>query len=479
MRLYISLGNLGLIIFLVNILLAIFLIFFERRNPSTTWAWLLILIFFPIVGFIVYLFFGQNLSREKIFNKKIIKDNEKSTYLKKLRFSYKYDIDAIENADTIRMLYKSSGSIFTQNNHVQLYFDGEEKFEALFSEIKNAKKFIHIEYYIIQKDTIGLKLINALTEKAKEGVEIKLLFDAMGSRKITPSIVKPLIEAGGKVFSFFPSKISFINRRINYRNHRKIVVIDSQVAFLGGFNIGNEYISKDPKIGYWRDTHIKIMGEAINDLEERFLLDWTYASNEYIDDYSKYFISKTFNEPDVGLQIVSSGPDLKEQHIRNGYIKIINHAKNTLYLQSPYFVPDDSMLNALKICALSGKDVRIMIPGNPDHIFMGWAANAYIKTLLDCGIKVYLYNNGFIHCKTIMADGSVCSIGTANMDIRSFKLNFETNAFIYNRNICTTVEKQFLKDMEYCTEVTLQNFQSRPLRSKIFESITRLLSPIL
>lgn len=479
MRLYISLGNLGLIIFLVNILLAIFLIFFERRNPSTTWAWLLILIFFPIVGFIVYLFFGQNLSREKIFNKKIIKDNEKSTYLKKLRFSYKYDIDAIENADTIRMLYKSSGSIFTQNNHVQLYFDGEEKFGALFSEIKNAKKFIHIEYYIIQKDTIGLKLINALTEKAKEGVEIKLLFDAMGSRKITPSIVKPLIEAGGKVFSFFPSKISFINRRINYRNHRKIVVIDSQVAFLGGFNIGNEYISKDPKIGYWRDTHIKIMGEAINDLEERFLLDWTYASNEYIDDYSKYFISKTFNEPDVGLQIVSSGPDLKEQHIRNGYIKIINHAKNTLYLQSPYFVPDDSMLNALKICALSGKDVRIMIPGNPDHIFMGWAANAYIKTLLDCGIKVYLYNNGFIHCKTIMADGSVCSIGTANMDIRSFKLNFETNAFIYNRNICTTVEKQFLKDMEYCTEVTLQNFQSRPLRSKIFESITRLLSPIL
>lgn len=194
MHLPISLGNLGSIIFLVNILLVIFLIFFERRNPSTTWAWLLILIFFPIVGFIVYLFLGQNLSREKIFNKKIIADNEKSKYLKKLRSSYKYDIDAIKNADTIRMLYKSSSSIFTQNNHVQLYFDGKEKFEALFNEIKNAKKFIHIEYYIIQKDTLGLKLINTLTEKAKEGVEIRLLFDAMGSGKITKNIVKPLID---------------------------------------------------------------------------------------------------------------------------------------------------------------------------------------------------------------------------------------------------------------------------------------------
>ncbi|WP_315120455.1 cardiolipin synthase [uncultured Clostridium sp.] len=472
----------GTSIVILNIIFIIFLIFFERRNPSTTWAWLLILTLFPILGFIVYLFLGKNLSHERIFNKKIMEDIRKNEYINKIIKSYEYDISAIENKDIIKMHYKNANSLYTQRNNVKLYFHGEEKFNDLFYHIEQSKKFIHMEYYIIKPDDLSYKLMKLLTKKAKEGLEVKLLFDAMGSYKFTKDkdgLLKNFKEAGGKYAVFFPTSFPFINKRINYRNHRKIVVIDGEAAFLGGLNVGNEYIGKDKKIGNWRDAHMKIVGEAVNDLEGRFLMDWTYASKEEIEDYTKYFSTKTHIDINVGMQIVSSGPDHDEQYIKNGYVKIINNAKDYLYLQSPYFVPDDNVLDSLKISSLSGVDVRIMIPGNPDHIFMSWAAQSYIRELLKAGARVFLYNNGFIHCKTIVSDNSLSSIGTANMDIRSFKLNFETNAFIYNSEIAHTLREQFLMDMKDSQEITLEDLNNVSRTSKILESITRLLSPIL
>jgi len=469
------------IVFILNLLLSIALIFFERRNPSTTWAWLLIFMVIPIVGFIVYVLFGRNMSRQKIFEKKIMTDETKKRYLEYVRNSY-HDLSSYEHRDLVMMNFKHSGAIYTPNNDVNLYTEGHEKFDALIEALEGAQRFIHIEYYIFRPDDIGKKLLHILMSKAREGVEVKLLFDAMGSNPLNrKKHLRELRKAGVECAAFFPGIMPYINRRINFRNHRKIVVVDGEIGFVGGFNVGDEYLGKDRKIGYWRDTHLKIRGEAVYSLEERFLLDWSYANHSGIGDLVKYFPKQTRLEDSnkIGMQIVASGPDHKEQYIRNGYIKIINSAKKSLFLQSPYFVPDDTLFEALKIAALSGVDVRIMIPGKPDHKFMAWAANSYILELLDVNAKVYYYDKGFLHAKTIMADGAVCSIGTANMDIRSFKLNFEVNSFIYDSAFTQLLEDRFIEDMKHCREIRKETFVNRPLADKAMESLVRLISPIL
>lgn len=471
---------LGTSIVVINIFLVFILIFFERKNPTTTWAWLLVIMFLPVVGFIIYLLFGQNLTREKMFSHKLANDKIKKEYFNKARRDYEYDEDTAENIDIIQLNFRNTGALYTQKNKVDLFFEGSSKFKKLYEEIEKAEKFIHVEYYIIQKDSTGKELINRLTKKLKEGVEVKLLFDGMGSYKINSKrLLKEFLEAGGEYAVFFPNILPYINKRINYRNHRKIVVIDGKKAFVGGFNVGDEYLSKDKKIGYWRDTHIMIEGEAVKDLEERFLLDWSYASGEEIDDFNKYIKENNTVKGITGMQIVSSGPDHKEPYIRNVYLKVINNAKKYVYLQSPYFVPDETMLDAIKLSALSGVDLRIMIPGIPDHKFMAWAANSYIGELLESGVRVYLYNRGFLHCKVIVSDDTVCSVGTANMDIRSFSLNFETNAVIYNTSISEKMKNQFMEDMEFCKEIKLEDFKNRSRTTKVAESVVRLLSPIL
>ena len=321
-------------------------------------------------------------------------------------------------------------------------------------------------------------IIKELTKKAEKGLEVRLLVDSMGSRKLTKKAIKRYMDAGGK-FLFFPGILPHINTRINYRNHRKIVVIDGEYGYLGGFNVGKEYISKDPDVGFWRDTHVRIEGEAVDDLNERFLLDWCYAADEKIEDYDKYSSNSNKDVGDVGIQIVTSGPDHKEQYIRNAYIKLINNAKENVYLETPYLVPDSPILESLKISALSGVDVRIIIPGKPDHFFMQWAASSYIGELLEAGIKIYNYQNGFIHAKTIVADSTVMSIGTANLDIRSFKLNFEVNAFIFDDRIAKDGEIQFMKDIKESEEVTKEIYDNRSIGIRIKESLIRLVSPIL
>lgn len=469
------------IIFILNLLFSIALIFFERRNPSTTWAWLLIFMIVPLGGFIIYVLFGRNMSRQKLFDKKIITDETKKRFLEHARDRY-HDMSSYEHRDLIMMNYRHSGAIYTQNNDVTLFTEGKDKFDALIQALENATKYIHIEYYIFRPDDIGKQLLQILMRKAMEGVEVKFLFDAMGSYTLNrKKYLHELKTAGVEYAAFFPGIMPYINRRINYRNHRKIVVVDGEIGFVGGFNVGDEYLGKNKHIGYWRDTHVKIVGDAVYSLEERFLLDWSYATDGGIGDVLKYFPKhKSVDDSSkIGVQIVTSGPDHKEQYIRNGYIKIINSAKEHLYLQTPYFVPDDTLVEALKLSALSGVDVRIMIPGKPDHKFMAWAANSYILELLDVNIKVYYYEKGFIHAKTIMADGAVCSIGTANMDIRSFQLNFEVNSFIYNSEFTRALEESFKEDMKYCTEITKDEFMSRPLFDKMMESIVRLISPIL
>ena len=468
-----------LMFFLLNLLSALSLIFIERKEPTTTWAWLIILIALPGIGFILYLLLGQNLSRQKIFREKKLADKIKRYKLRNNSELPLSDNEINENyEDLILMNYNHSGAIYTTGNEVKTYINGEDKFRDLFNDIREAKSFIHIEYYIFRYDDLGRALISELHEKVKDGVEVRLVIDGMGSKKIAKKIIKEIESYGIKISVFFPGVLPHINMRINYRNHRKIVVIDGKIGYVGGFNVGNEYVNKGKQFKFWRDTHIRVRGEAVNELNKRFILDWDYASDENMGNMSMYFpIPEVVG--DVGIQIVSSGPDHMEEYIKNSYMKIINSAKNYVYIQTPYLVPDSPMMEALKISALSGVDVRIIVPGAPDHFFMEWMLSANIGLLIEYGIKIYRYGNGFIHSKTIVADGEVCSIGTANLDIRSFKLNFEVNAFIYNETVAKEQEKIFLDDQLKSKLVTKEEYYKRSRNLKIKESLIRLLSPIL
>lgn len=467
----------------LNLVFALLIIFFERRNPSATWAWLMVLILIPGAGFILYLLLGQNLSRRKMFELKTEEDRFHKQLLVQgkqlsedtIRF---HDKAMNEYKDMMYMNLINSQSVFTQNNSVEIFTDGHDKFNALIESIENATDHIHMVYYIINNDNLGNKIIDILSKKAAEGIEVRFLYDGMGGLRLPKHFFDRLKASGGKVACFFPSLLPLINIRVNYRNHRKIAVIDGKEAYVGGFNIGDEYLGENKKFGYWRDTHIKIKGSAVDSLQQRFLLDWRYASDEKITFDKKYFPPKCANGQ-IGIQIVSSGPDSEWEQIKNGYVKMIHSAKKNVYIQTPYFIPDESILEALKIASLSGVDVRIMLPSKPDHPFVYWASLSYIGELLKSGVRSYNYTKGFIHSKTIVVDGKISSVGTANMDVRSFRLNFEVNAFIYDSNVSETLEQKFEEDINDCIEITKIDYDKRSILIKFKESISRLLSPVL
>ncbi len=472
------------LIFVVNIAFAIIVIIFEKRNTSNTWTWLMIMLFIPFIGFIMYLFFGQNLRRKKFF---VLKKEEESVLMQfseeqKRLLSDKAIVNnnslLKEYHDVINLNLYSDNFIVTNNNKVDILNNGNEKFPIMIDCIKNAKNFIHIQYYIFNDDNLGTEILNLLVEKAKEGIEVKLLYDGMGCIHNKKHFFDPLIKVGGEVYCFFPPFIPYINVRINYRNHRKICVVDGEHGFVGGLNVGDEYLGLSKKFGFWRDTHLHLQGDSVNYLEVRFLMDWRFASKKDFFMEEKYFPRKQYID-NTAVQIISSGPDSEWCSIRNTYLKLINKAENSIYIETPYFIPDDSILTALKIACLSGVDVKIIIPCKPDHPFIYWASKSYIWELVECGAKCYTYDNGFIHSKMVSVDGKMCTIGTANMDIRSFNLNFEVNAIIYGTRTTSVVDKAFEADILQSTLLTPEHYSNRSLIIKFKEAISRLLSPIL
>lgn len=473
------------VLFILNLIFAIIVLFLERRDASATWAWLLVLTFIPFLGFILYLIFGQNLTREKLFQWEDMKKigiehiiKEQINLLDEDRF--KFDDPSIKKyKDFIYLQLVNNDAIFTQNNDIDIYIDGSDKFSALFQDLQTAQDHIHLQYYIFRDDDIGLKLIRLLTRKAQEGVKVRVLYDEMGSRRIRKKAFQQLIRAGGEVEVFFPSKIPFINLRVNYRNHRKLVIIDGKIGYVGGFNIGDEYLGKNKHFGYWRDTHLRITGSAVNAIQTRFILDWNQASTRHDIHYEeRYFLNGT-GTGTIPMQIVTSGPDSEWEQIKNGYIKMISSAKESIYIQTPYFIPDASLLDVLRIASLSGVKVHLMIPNKPDHMFVYWATLSYVGELLKTGANIYIYENGFLHAKTIVVDNQIASVGTANIDVRSFKLNFEVNAFIYDKKVAKTLTSIFKEDIKKSRQLTMEEYQERPLKIRFKESISRLLSPIL
>lgn len=472
------------VLYLVNILIAIIIVFIERKDPASTFSWVLLLLIFPVVGIFLYLLFSQNYRGKTLFLMKNDSKNIFNEYIKKQKeiFSSKSLIFKDKNTqnymDIIRMNLFYNNFSYTQNNYVTILTDGEEKFKDLFDCINKAKTHIHIEYYIIRNDKLGNTLLNLLKTKAKEGIEVRLLFDSIGSREITKALVEDLKRANIQVGIFFSSKISFFNYRINYRNHRKIIVIDGETGYIGGFNVGDEYIGLKKKFGYWRDTHLKIQGDAVIDLQNRFMLDWSNASKEALVYFPKYFPDNQM-DGSIGIQIVSSGPDNLDETIKYNYIKMLNSAKKSVLIQTPYFIPDSSLMESLKLAAMSGVEVKIMIPCIPDHPFVYWATYWHCGELLKYGVKVYIYEHGFLHAKTLTVDNSISSVGTANFDFRSFKLNFECNAIIYDTNFALSMNEIFENDLNFCSELTIEKYLQRDFAIKIKESVSRLFSPLL
>lgn len=469
-------------IMIVNFVLAFTIIFLERRSATSTWAWLMVLFFIPIAGFMIYLIFGRRLSNhiftwdtksrlgveKQVQSQLALLENNQLPYKQGMQEQY-------------RKLYylhlKHSDAIYSQNNHVDLFTDGAEKFSALIHDLEQAQDHIHLLYYIVRHDHLGTKIANVLIKKAQEGVEVRFLYDDMGSRSLSRNYVRRLERANIQVGAFFPPKIPKINLKINYRNHRKLAIIDGKVGYIGGFNIGDEYLGKSEKFGYWRDTHLRVLGNAVQTMQTRFMLDWNQASRNHIGYDDRYFVSEDYG--DVGMQIVSSGPDQEWEQIKYGYIKMILAAEEYVYIQTPYFIPDDSLMDALRIAALSGVKIKIMIPNKPDHVFVYWATLSNVGELLDEGAEIYLYQNGFLHAKTIVVDGKISSVGTANIDVRSFRLNFEVNAFIYDVDIAQKLVTVFQEDIKLSTQMTKSLYARRSLGIKFKESVSRLLSPIL
>ena len=332
----------------------------------------------------------------------------------------------------------------------------------------------------IERENIRVQTMEGRIQKAREGVEVRVLFDSMGCRTMKNRDWERLEKEGIQVAEFFPALLGQLQLRVNYRNHRKIVVIDGRVGFVGGFNVGREYLGRDKKFGYWRDTHLCIEGAAVTSLAVRFVLDWNYAAKEnlFLEDSLFEIPQYTRNGRDP-VQIISSGPASKTKMIHDNYLRLIHRAQDHVYIQTPYFIPDDSILDALKIAAKSGVDVRIMIPCKPDHPFVYWATYSYIGEMVAAGAKCYVYNNGFLHAKTLSIDGMVACVGTANMDFRSFGLNFEVNAVIYSERTVQRLERAFENDMTLCTQVTRKVYDERGLVIKAKEQFSRLLSPLL
>lgn len=469
-----------------NIILALAIIFLERRESSSIWAWLLVLFFIPIVGFILYLLLGRKLTRRRMFRwsgrKKIGIETLVDYQIESIKegsFEYKLSETASKYKELIYMNLLSNHAVLTQDNHIHIFDDGQDKFDRLLEDIAEAKHHIHIQYYIFRLDRLGTRILDALIEKARQDVQVRVLYDEMGSRGVHKKDFKALIEQGGEVEVFFPSVLPLINPRMNYRNHRKIVVIDGKVGYIGGFNVGDEYLGLKEKFGYWRDTHLRINGSSVQPLQTRFLLDWNQASDRKNLEYEDSFFPTFYRQGNTAIQIVSSGPDSDWEAIKNGYIKLINMAKKYVYIQTPYFIPDDAFINAVRIACLSGIDVRIMIPNKPDHIFVYWATYYYVGLLIEAGAKVYVYENGFLHTKMVVIDDEAASVGTANIDSRSFKLNFEANAFIYDTDVAHQLAELFERDILYSSELTPEKYKNRSTIIKLKESISRLLSPIL
>ena len=481
------------VLWLINIGFAIWTVFRTRRDIASTWAWLLVLSGLPVIGFIIYLFVGRKLSSDDIFTiraeqeafgKKLVERQQKRVRDHQLLVP---SGKLARARQLISLSLSLDRALVTFNNKVHVFTDGHQLFDKLIDDINHAEKQVYVEFYTFYADDLGKRVLKALEAAAKRGVTVKVLYDLSGSRGTTYRFFAHLEELGGDAQPFnSKSNKRITTPRLNYHLHRKIVVIDQQIGYIGGFNIGDQYLGTVPKFGYWRDTHFRIVGQAAMMLMVRFGMDWNTTcrktDKQRIDltaPFKNFKVEQPTDEEDVAMQIVSSGPDNDNFAIRRGYESIISSARKYVYIQTPYLIPGEPILESLVIAARSGIDVRIMIPCMPDHPFVYRATEYYAKYLVNNGVKVYKYDNGFIHAKTMVSGNNLASVGSANQDYRSYRLNFEANAFAYSEQLTAELKAAFERDMEKSTLLMPEYFAKQSNWRKFKQYFSRLLSPIL
>ncbi len=462
------------IVYLITVLGVIVVIISENRNPIKTITWIMVLIFLPIIGFVIYIIFGQDYTKRRFMSKRMyskIKTRPlaeiNSAELVHYPSKYIDLVKLLRNSNQAHMLYGSS---------VEFYITGKDKFDALFRDIDKATKHIHIEYYVWDDDVIGNILKDLLIKKSAEGVKIRIIVDAVGSWRVKNSFYEQMRSAGIEVEEFMKVTFPMFTSHVNYRNHRKIVVIDGRVGYIGGMNIADRYVN-GPSWGNWRDTHIRIEGKGVQGLQSVFLIDWFLVSKSLIT-ARKYFPALE-NYGDNFVQIVSSGPYSPAREIMQGFMQAIFGAQSYIYIQTPYFIPPESLSDALIAASIRGVDVRLMVPRRSDTLLVQLASRSYFKKLLRVGIKIYFYEPGFLHSKLMVIDDSLTLIGSANFDIRSFEQNLEVMAFIYNESTAIRGREIFVEDQNNSTAIVLREWIKRPVWMRFKESFVRLFTPLL
>jgi cardiolipin synthase len=460
----------------------------DTPNTSKTLSYLLLTLFLPVIGMIIYFSVGTNYRKRKLYTKKLIKDEKLLQELTNRIFQTSELVMAQQKEEVgnfmklAKLLLNGSLSKLSTHNQVELLLNGEQKFPEVISAMRAAKHHIHLEYYIYENDVIGNQIKDVMIEKAREGVEVRFIYDDFGSRSIRKTVVPELIKAGVNCVPFYKVIFLALANRINYRNHRKIIVIDGYIAFTGGINVSDKYINdkNNPQQQFWRDTHIKLTGEAVSYLQYLFINDWNFCSDEeFLPDKVYFNMPAPGEEVGAVVQVASSGPDSDNPTILYALLDAIGLAEKEILITTPYFIPGESLTHELIVAALSGIKVKILVPDRSDSVVVDAAARSYYGQLVKAGVEIYLYKDGFIHAKTLVSDSQLAIVGTANMDHRSFDLNFEVNTIIYDANFATQLRDVFYDDLTHAVKIDPISWHQRPMHKQFFEKVARLLSHLL
>ncbi|HEY1060777.1 MAG TPA: cardiolipin synthase [Daejeonella sp.] len=476
-------------VYLLVLILVCFRIIYDTRTNSKSLAYLLFAIFVPFLGIIFYFTFGINYRNRRMYSKKLIENTELSDKLLEKIYQYSKqtfnlsDATVQSNEELANLILKDTLSPLTSDNAVKLMVNGENKFPDVLEALKNAKDHIHIEYYIFEDDHIGREIENILIQKVREGIHVRFIYDDYGSRAIRKTMVPRMRSHGIESFPFFKIRFITLANRLNYRNHRKIIVIDGITAFVGGINVSDRYINdiRQPEKLFWRDTHLRIDGPGVQYLQYLFLCDWNFCAELKLEPNDKFFppLSSIPVKGNKITQIAASGPDSPSPVILYAILQAINLASEEILITSPYFIPNDSLLDALCIAALGGVKVKILVPLRSDSVFVDYAVRSYYSDLLKAGIEVFQYSKGLIHAKTMVCDAKIAMVGTANMDSRSFDLNFEVNAIVYDRQVANELATIFYEDLKDSIKLNETEWTKRSVLQKFMEKAIRLFSPLL
>lgn len=481
--LYIALA----VIYLLIVCSTVLVIVLDNRQPVKTIAWILVVSSMPVLGLVIYFFFGRNHKKNLLINRTCaIQLARRSAY----RF-FRTRIPDIpeEHRQLINLFRRQSMAFPYPENQIQLFIHGMDMLEALIADIRSAKHHIHLEFYIWEDDRVGNRVLDELAQKVAEGVTVRVIYDDVGCWKVRNEFFERMKAKGIEVAVFMPVRFPKLTSKVNFRNHRKIVVIDGVVGYVGGMNLADRYFYEIKGKPAWRDSHYRIEGSAVSGLQRAFLADWYVAQEELITDACYYPTefqptgytgnSMMKSGQNALVQIVTSMPTNSWQDIMQGMVLALLRAKRYCFIQSPYFMPTDRLLYAMQTAALSGVDVRLMIPERADTKLLTWASRSYLMDVMRAGVRVYLYQDTFLHAKTWVSDDSLTSCGSTNMDFRSLEHNFEVNAFVFDRKMALVMKRVFLDDQNKCRLLNLHTWEERSRWRRLCESFIRLLSPLL